>query len=179
MMTLSNISSKARIWSGVFTELNSGFSDLQSGMQNSFRCLVAVNLCLAKRVNRDISAKYDLPPTTCHLPLPPATCHCHLPPTTCYHFSSLKKSAWQNKKCLAAVLPRCHIFCTPAWKAREAPLGCFSSPYRASLRWPGPLLGFIGDPAETLYWKQVSIQTIFSGGFGFCVIWKHKIILDL
>ena len=97
-MTLSNISSKARIWSGVFTELNSGFSDLQSGMQNSFRCLVAVNLCLAKRVNRDISAKYDLPPTTCHLPLPPATCHCHLPPTTCYHFSSLKKRAWQNIK---------------------------------------------------------------------------------
>ena len=58
--------------------------------------------------------KYSM--ATCHLP--PATCHmplatCHLPPTTCYHFSSLKKSAWQNKKCLAAALPRCRIFCTP------------------------------------------------------------------
>ena len=104
-MTLSNISSKARIWSGVFTELNSGFSDLQSGMQNSFRCLVAVNLCLAKRVNRDISAKYDLPPSTatCQLPLSPATYNLlplfifkkkglakykvatPQPPATCYH----------------------------------------------------------------------------------------------
>ena len=107
-MTLSNISSKARIWSGVFTELNSGFSDLQSGMQNSFRCLVAVNLCLAKRVNRGILAKCDtarksrhfsqIRPATYHLPPSTATCHCHLPPTTCYHFSSLKKRAWQNIK---------------------------------------------------------------------------------
>ena len=31
----------------------------QPGVQNSFRCLAAENLCLAKRVNRDISVKCD------------------------------------------------------------------------------------------------------------------------
>ena len=75
-----------------------------AGVQNSFRCLVADILCLAKRVNRYISAKcdkarksrhssqmrpatYHLPPATCHLPT--ANCHllpadCHLSPATCY-----------------------------------------------------------------------------------------------
>ena len=67
------------------------------GVQYSFRCLVADILCLAKRVNRNISAKCDKARKLRHFSqMPPATCH--LPPTTCYHFSSLKKRAWQNIK---------------------------------------------------------------------------------
>ena len=41
--------------------------------------------------------------------MPPATYNLH---TTTFHL--WKKSAWQNKKCLAAALPRYRIFCTPA-----------------------------------------------------------------
>ena len=36
-----------------------GESERAAGVQNSFRCLGADILCLAKRVNRDISAKCD------------------------------------------------------------------------------------------------------------------------
>ena len=57
-----------------------------------------------------------LSPATCNLTssLSPATSH---PPPATYHLPPIFilriKSAWQRKKCLAAVLPRCRIFCTP------------------------------------------------------------------
>jgi len=59
-----------------------------------------------------------LSPAICNLTfsLSPATSH---PPPATYHLPPIFilriKSAWQSKKCLAAVLPRCRIFCTPAY----------------------------------------------------------------
>merc|ERR1719510_2130015 len=79
---------------------------LGAGVQNSFRCLAAENLCLAKRVNRDISEMSFLD----HFRSFRVILRYFLPFWVIFwafwvivlailgHFGSCIKSAWQNKK---------------------------------------------------------------------------------
>ena len=68
-------------------------------------CTPDVNAIVQRIAKSRLELLGTLPGTAATF-LPPATCHL---PTATYNLLP----AWQNKKCLVAVLPRYRIFCTP------------------------------------------------------------------